>query len=170
MQPSAKPPGSRDAAAVLLGYLNFSSGAFDAAAWRAMNDLFADAEPASVDGAVAESTTAAERVADALGRRLGELETTEAAFRDATQARWAVEATFRDVLPAYRRFHADLLENQPPGAIERPFFVMAAIRGLLAEAAPDDDRPDAIARVIDRLNDYVGWRPFSSTASGRQPT
>ena len=106
MQPPAKPPGSRDAAAVLLGYLNFSSGAFDAAAWRAMNDLFADVEPAAIDGAVAESAAAPERVAEALVRRLGELETTEAAFRDATQARWAVEATFRDVLPAYRRFRS----------------------------------------------------------------
>ena len=167
MQPPAKPPGSRDAAAVLLGYLNFSSGAFDAAAWRAMNDLFADVEPAATDGAVAESAAAPERVAEALVRRLGELETTEAAFRDATQARWAVEATFRDVLPAYRRFHADLLEHQPPGAVERPFFVMAAIRALLAEASPDDDRPDAIARVIDRLNDYVGWRPLAVLENGR---
>jgi hypothetical protein len=47
MQPPAKPPGSRDAAAVLLGYLNFSSGAFDAAAWRARNELFAAGEPAA---------------------------------------------------------------------------------------------------------------------------
>ena len=167
MQPTAKPPGSRDAAAVLLGYLNFSSGAFDAAAWRAMNELFAAVEPVAADGAVAESATAFEQVAESLQRRLRELETSEAAFHDAGQARWAVEATFRDVLPSYRRFHADLLEHQPPGAVERPFFVMAAIRELLAESAADDDRSDTVARVIDRLNDYVGWRPLAVLENGR---
>ena len=109
MQPPEKPPGSRDAAAVLLGYLNFSSGAFDAAAWRAMNELFADVEPAAADGSVVESPAAATRVAEVLRRRIDELESTSQAFRDAAQARWAVEATFGDVLPAYRRFHADLL-------------------------------------------------------------
>jgi len=167
MQPPAKPPDSRDAAAVLLGYLNFSSGAFDAAAWRAMNELFADVEPAATDGSVVESPAAATRVAEVLRRRLDELESTSQAFRDAAQARWAVEATFGDVLPAYRRFHADLLEHQPPGAVERPFFVMAAIRSLLAEASRDDERADAVARVIDRLNDYVGWRPLAVLENGR---
>ncbi|MBU6308510.1 MAG: hypothetical protein KJS77_02055 [Planctomycetes bacterium] len=167
MQPSAKPPGSRDAAAVLLGYLNFSSGAFDAAAWRAMNELFATAEPMAADGSVAESPTATDQVAEALRSRLSELAATEPAFRDTTQARWAIDATFGGILPAYRRFHADLLEHQPPGAVERPFFVMAAIRGLLAEATPDDDQQGAVTRVIDRLNDYVGWRPLAVLENGR---
>ena len=167
MQPPAKPPGSRDAAAVLLGYLNFSSGAFDAAAWRAMNELFAAAEPAAADGSVAESPSAVDEVVEALRSRLAQLETTEAAFRDTAQARWAIDATFGDILPAYRRFHADLLEHQPPGAVERPFLVMAAIRGLLAEAAPDDDQAGTVTRVIDRLNDYVGWRPLAVLENGR---
>ena len=166
MQPPAKPSGSRDAAAVLLGYLNFSSGAFDAAAWRALNELYAEAEPASADGAVAESAATTGRISDTLRRRLAELESREQAFRDSSQARWAIEATFTDVLPAYRRFHADLLEHQPPGAVERPFFVMAALRTVLAEAAPDDDQASVVGRVIDRLNDYVGWRPLAVLENG----
>ena len=36
-----------DPAAVVLGYLNFSSGAFDPAVWRALNELFAAVEPAA---------------------------------------------------------------------------------------------------------------------------
>ena len=166
MPPPAKPPGSRDAAAVVLGYLNFSSGAFDAAAWRGMNDLYAAAEPADDTGAVRESADTPGIVAAALVARLAELETSEPAFRDATQARWAINATFTDLLPAYRRFHADLLEHQPPGAIERPFFVMAAIRALLAEGGPDDERTTVVARALDRLDDYVGWRPLTVLENG----
>ena len=36
-----------DPAAVVLGYLNFSSGAFDPAVWRALNEICAAVEPAA---------------------------------------------------------------------------------------------------------------------------
>ena len=59
MPHAAKSPGSKDAAAALLGYLNFSSGAFDPAAWRGINDLYAAIEPAAADGTVTEVADAA---------------------------------------------------------------------------------------------------------------
>ncbi|MCE9629191.1 MAG: hypothetical protein K8S94_00530 [Planctomycetia bacterium] len=164
---AVKTPGSRDAAAIVLGYLNFSSGAFDAAAWRGINDLYAGIEPASPDGSVAEGADTATEVATALRARLQGLEATEPAFRDAVQARWAIDGVFDGLLPAYRRYHADLLEHQPPGALERPFFIMAAMRGLLAEGGPEDDRDAVVARAIDRLDDYVGWRPLAVLENGR---
>ena len=167
MQSAAKSSGSKDPAAVVLGYLNFSSGAFDPAAWRAMNELYAGIEPAATDGVVGESPDAVADVAMLLRERLRELEATEPAFRDAAQARWALETGFGRVLPSYREFHADLLEHQPPGAIERPFFVMAAIRSLLASGTPDDDPEAVVRRAIDRLNDYVGWRPVAVLENGR---
>ncbi len=167
MPHAVKPPGSKDAAAIVLGYLNFSSGTFDAAVWRGINDLYAEIEPAVPNSSVTEGADTAALVAAALRARLLGLETTEPAFRDAVQARWAIDAVFEGLLPAYRRYHADLLEHQPPGAIERPFFLMAAMRCLLTEGGPEDDREAVVARAIDRLNDYVGWRPLAVLENGR---
>ncbi|MFM9058378.1 MAG: hypothetical protein ACKOSQ_04535 [Planctomycetaceae bacterium] len=160
--------GGRDAAAVVLGYLNFSSGAFDPAAWRALDSLFAELEPVTADG-VAERPDTAAAVAASLGRRLDALAAGSAAFRDATQARAALRLVFDRGLPAYRRFHADLLEHQPPGGIERPWFVMAAAQAVLAEIAAGDGLEDEplVARAIDRLDDYVGWRPVAVLENGR---
>ena len=46
MQQQPQSPRPAESAALVLGYLNFSSGAFDPVAWRAMNDLYAAIEPA----------------------------------------------------------------------------------------------------------------------------
>ena len=162
-----KSPAPRDAAAIVLGYANFSSGSFDPAVWRALSQLYADHEPSDDLGVVTERPDTASQVAAMLRERLDQLAATEPAFTDCGQASWALATTFDLLLPAYRRHHADLLEHQPPGAIERPFFVMAAIQGLLAEAAPDDDPHTAVSRTIDRIDDYVGWRPLAVLENGR---
>jgi hypothetical protein len=170
MRQPSKPSRPADAAALVLGYLNFSSGSFDPAVWRAMSDLFRSVDPRETDepGAVA-------RVAATLRERLAVLEATEPAFRDSTQARAVVEFVFERLLPAYRGYHADLLEHQPSGAIERPFFVMAAAQAALASGGPWDE-PDQITgqtadktveQAITRLNDYVGWRPVAVLENGR---
>ncbi len=162
---------STDPASLVLGYLNFSSGSFDPAAWRALNDLFAAVEtlPGDEGAAVAEQPEAAATVAGLLRRRLGDLEAAEPAFRQAAQARAAIDLVFDQLPTAYREFHADLLEHQPTGAIERPFFLMAAAQAVLAEmASGDDEAPELIiARAIGRLNDYVGWRPVAVLENGR---
>jgi len=166
--PAPQPSGARDPAAVVLGYFSFSSGGFDPAVWRAMNALFAAAEPATAHGPTELPDTAA-RVESLLARRLADLAASEAAFRDPTQARLVIELVFERLLPGYRGFHADLLEHQPPGGIERPFFVMAAAQAVLAAAATGDDAdPQAIVTAaIERLNDYAGWRPVAVLENGR---
>jgi hypothetical protein len=163
-----------DPAALVLGYLNFSSGSFDPAAWRAINDLFAAVETASgEDGAAFEERPdTASAVAAMLRKRLGELEASEPAFRQASQARAAIEVVFDRLPLAYRRYHADLLAHQPPGGLERPFFLMAAGQAVLAEAASGeepglDDSDRLVERVITRLNDYAGWRPVAVLENGR---
>jgi len=159
-------PATSDPAAVVLGYFNFSAGAFDAAAWRAASTLFAQVEPAGAH--VEERPDAAPLVAAILGRRLDELQRDTVAFRDARQARELLGLVFDGVLPAYREFHADLLAHQPPGGIERPFFVMAAAQAVLAAGGPDPGHEaEVVARAIDRLNDYVGWRPVAILENGR---
>jgi antitoxin (DNA-binding transcriptional repressor) of toxin-antitoxin stability system len=158
-----------DPAAVVAGYLNFSSGAFDPTVWQAMSDLYGSLEPAGPDGFEERPDTAG-RVAAAIGDRLAELEATQPAFRDAKQARRMLKATFDELLPAYRRYHADLLEHQIPGALERPYFVMAAASALLTEIATGDSPEvdeSVVAKAIERLNDYVGWRPVAVLENGR---
>ena len=102
---------STDPASLVLGYLNFSSGSFDPAAWRALNDLYAAVEtlPGEEGAAVAEHPEAASTVAGVLRRRLGDLEAAEPAFRQAAQARVAIDLVFDRLPVAYREFHADLL-------------------------------------------------------------
>jgi hypothetical protein len=167
MPMDVKPARSPDPAALVLGYLNFSSGAFDPSAWRACSELYAGLEPADAVGMVVESPDSAARLAVKLTARLGELEPAEPAFRDATQARWVLDAVFNHVLPGYHRFHADLLEHQPPGGLERPYFVMAAAQAVLATSTSGDDFEEAAGRAIERLNDYVGWRPVAVLENGR---
>ena len=170
MREISKPAQSTDGAARVLGYLNFSSGAFDPVAWRALSDLFASVEPA-IAGVIVERTDTAVRVAAILRERLAILEANEPAFRDARQARAVLEILFDRLLPAYRAYHCDLLEHQPPGGIERPFFVMAAAQAVLATGGPfeiDAAETDAIvAQSIASVNDYVGWRPVAVLENGR---
>ena len=157
-----------DPASLVLGYVNFSSGAFDPAVWRAMNDLFAAVEPADgADGPVTERPDAAARVAAVLVERLAGLAATEPAFRDTTQARAVLDIVFARLLPAYRHFHGDLLEHQPPGTLERPFFLMAATQAVLAADAEADDPEGIVREAIGRLNDYVGWRPVAVLENDR---
>jgi hypothetical protein len=167
MPQEANSPATRDPAAVVLGYLNFSAGSFDPAAWRAMSELYAAIEPAAPDGTVQELADTAARVASRLAERLQSLEAAEAAFRDSAQARAMLAIVFDHLLSAYRRYHADLLEHQPPGALERPFFLMAATRAVLAEGPPWDDHEAVATRAIARLNEYVGWRPVAVLENGR---
>jgi hypothetical protein len=166
-----EPPGLQDSAAVVVGYLNFSSGAFDPAAWQAMNELYAALESVGGDGLPIEGPDTASRVAAEVAGRLAWLEANQPAFRDARQARRLLGLLFEQLLPAYREFHVDLLEHQPPGGIERPFLVMAAARelltGLAASDAPVDDDQRLVAGAIDRLNDYVGWRPVAVLENGQ---
>ena len=172
--PQADPKRSRpsDPAAVVLGYLNFSSGAFDPAVWRAMNALFATVEPAAGEdgiaaGAIVERPDAAVAVAALLTERLETLAATEPAFRDVAQARGVLNLLFTRLLPAYRDFHGDLLEHQPAGGLERPFFLMAAAKAILASDPMGDDPERVVQEAIGRLNDYVGWRPVAVLENGQ---
>ena len=172
--PQADPKRSRpsDPAAVVLGYLNFSSGAFDPAVWRAMNALFATVEPAAAEdgtaaGPIVERPDAAVAVAALLTERLETLAAIEPAFRDVAQARGVLTLLFNRLLPAYRDFHGDLLEHQPAGGLERPFFLMAAAKAILASDPMADDPERVVREAIGRLNDYVGWRPVAVLENGQ---
>jgi ketosteroid isomerase-like protein len=162
-----------DVAARVLGYLNFSSGAFDPAVWGGMNELYATVEGgAGAGGGTGEAPDAWRQVVGYLARRLDELERHAPAFRDASQARGVLRLLGDGVLPGYRQFHADLLEHQPPGGLERPYFIMSAAQVILRGGGPwpEAGTPEwtpAVDAAIDQLNDYVGWRPVAVLENGR---
>ena len=157
-----------DPLAALLGYLNFSAGAADAAAWQAASGLFAGFEPPGADGTVVEQADTASRVVKLLRQELARLTENDPAFRDNRQATAVIDLVFEQLLPAYRQFHGDLLEHQPPGALERPFFIMAAAQAVLATGGPwDDAGPQLVDQAITRLNDYLGWRPVAVLENGQ---
>ena len=87
-----------DPAARVLGYLNFSSGAFDPMVWRAVSDLYAAVEPED------EKAASASCVAENLLNRLTKLESSEPAFRDSSQARAVISILFTHFLPFAIRF------------------------------------------------------------------
>jgi hypothetical protein len=152
------PPAAPDRAAAsrLLGYLNFSDGRPDPRFQRQLDDA------ASALTEPADQPTW-RRLARWLTASLEELHAAgSAAFTDVAQARAALRLTFDAVLPAYRRHHADLLAHLGDEELFPPFFVARAFEAVLAEkpAAVSDDERFA-ARVVRRLNDFVGYRPVA---------
>ena len=148
--------------ALFLGYLNFSAGAFDASAWKSLNDLYLQFEPSTTNGEIVEQVDTVNKVAEALRVALDQLHQTNAAFRDVSQAEGVLRIVFDNVLPAYRAFHSDLLEHQATGAIERPFFLMAVFQAVLEIGGPWAGQDDVLVKkTLRTINDYMGWRPVA---------
>ncbi|MCD4726735.1 MAG: hypothetical protein K8R46_03675, partial [Pirellulales bacterium] len=85
----------------ILGYLNFSSGASDPRFLGNLNELFAAVEE-----------PAWQAVGKALRAELQAVRGTSDAFRHVEQAEAVLGLVFDEALPAYRRFHRDLLFHQ----------------------------------------------------------
>ena len=148
--------------ALLLGYLNFSAGAFDVSAWKSINSLYAEFEPITANGEIVERSDTVDNVADALREALKRLHQTDPAFRDVGQAEGVLRIVFDNVLPAYRAFHSDLLEHQAIGAMERPFFLMAVFQAVLETGGPWEGQDNVLVeKTLRKINDYMGWRPVA---------
>ena len=89
---------------LVLGYLNFSSGAPDASFLANLNRLFR----AAADHHAPE-TPRYSWIGQQLSGRLAELKQSSSAFADAIQAETVLRLLFQEFPPAYREFHRDLL-------------------------------------------------------------
>ncbi len=137
----------------LLGWLNFSDGRPDARWQKQVNDAFAFfAEQGEPKPWLA--------LLNALTAGLQELHASTPAFRDVRQAETAL-ALVAKVLTAYREHHADLLAHLGDRDLFAPLFVVRVTEAVLAHgtAAGIDER--AVAGVLSRLNDFVGYRPIA---------
>ncbi|HTQ40428.1 MAG TPA: hypothetical protein VMJ32_15490 [Pirellulales bacterium] len=138
----------------IVGYLNFSSGASDPAFLRRLDELWqviqnAGTPPGKVC-AVAQHL---------LAHKLKELAAGSPAFRNAEQGRQALRLIFDEVLPAYRRHHRDLLFHQSDVELWQPFFIGRVAEVVLAAGAPWNETETIVEQSLNRLNDFIGYRP-----------
>jgi len=140
----------------VLGYLNFSSGAPDVQFLANLNRLF------ECSAAQPEEPAPWLAVGRLLTTRLAEKRDQTAAFRDADQAATVLKLVFDEALPAYRRFHRDLLFHRTDESLFRPFFVGRVCEAVLRQGPPWDERDRIITSAIKQLNDYVGHRPIAA--------
>lgn len=142
------------AAREILGYLNFSGGRSDPAFQRLVNDLI--------------SRVSWSKLPEALGKALDLLSAEVPAFADSTQARMVVDLAFQHVLPAYRAFHRDLLFHLKDEDFEQPYLLVRAWEAILEQGAPWDEPERIVAGSLDRLNDFVGYRPVAVLENDRR--
>jgi hypothetical protein len=138
----------------LLGYLNFSDGRPDP---RFQQQLHAAYQ------LVAASADPLAALSDLMRQELARLKVEKtSAFANTSQAEFAVRATFEIVPPAYLAFHADVLGHHPPSTLITAFFlarIAEAVLQQLQRSGLEADPTRFAADVIQRLNDYVGYRP-----------
>ncbi|MCG8652709.1 MAG: hypothetical protein MI861_22915, partial [Pirellulales bacterium] len=159
MSNSLPPSSLTDVLQRLAGYLNFSSGSSDVAIMAAWNTVF----DAASQGDPLSGPPAWLVVKDWLGETLDRLNSQSAAFRDVSQASQVITLLWSELLPAYLDFHRDLLFHQEPEVIFNGFFLGRAADALLKVVVDEQPagRGEAVQAAIDRLDDFVGYRPVA---------
>lgn len=145
----------RKIAEQVLGYLNFSSGAFDARFLSNLNHVFQVVSPET------SGQPLWQKAWDLLERTLQQLTAESTTFKDATQAATVLELVGKQVVPGYLKFHRDLLFHQQEATLCNAFCLARACEVVLQQG-PSWDDPDRVRDVcIERLNDYIGHRPVA---------
>lgn len=144
----------------VVGYLNFSSGASDPSFLRHLNKLFR-----SIETKTSREDSLGELIQQ-LSATLERLHSAGGAFGDVAQAQAVVELLGHHFLPAYQKFHRDLLFHQTPANLWRPFFIGRAFEAILSQGAPWDEHERITQAAISQINDYVGYRPVAMLDSG----
>ncbi|CAN5298794.1 hypothetical protein BH11PLA2_BH11PLA2_30090 [soil metagenome] len=149
--------GRRHDVGKLLGYLNFSDGRPDPRFRRGLADAF---------GTLLEHHDATPWLT--LGRwflaSCDDLATGgSAAFKDTTQARAIIAATFEQLPQVYREHHVDLLAHQTDEFLFTPFFLARCCEAALAARSADSSLSDdeLATQAMGMLNDFVGYRPIA---------
>jgi len=169
----------------IVGYLNFSSGKRDPKFLRSINEVFSWLEapgPEKKAGAKRQSKRPAKGASlpsiplEPIWRRLGRclqeslprLSEGKEAFGDVRQAEAVIHLVFEEVLPAYRRWHEDLLFHQTEETLFQPFFIGRVCEAVLAEGPPWEQGERIVGGALKRLNDFIGYRPVAVLRTGQQ--
>lgn len=162
MEFTALDQSAHDALAGILGYLNYSSGTPDAAFQKHLNDIFGRVEATTPD------EPSWRKVHVLLQRELEVRRGQGAAFQAVDQAETMLGLIFDRVLPAYRKFHCDLLAHQSAHYLFRPLFIARVAEEILKVGGPWNETDRVVGGTIARLNDYVGYRPVAVLENERR--
>jgi hypothetical protein len=146
----------------ILGYLNFSSGKPDAQFARQLDNKiaeFSDAGTTDLPGALKEL----------LARTLADKRAEGGIYRDAHQAQRVLELIFSHALPAYRRYHADLLAHRSDPELFTGFFLVRIAEAVLAQGPPWGEQDRIIQGAMETLNDFTGHRPAAIVEARPRP-
>ena len=155
---TSSPFDPNDAYTKVLGYLNFSNGKSDVDFLGQLNRL---ASHCGIE-------TSWEPLRDSLDKQLAQLAGESPAFSDAAQASAALQITFDSLLPAYQEFHSDLLFHLQPSDFVNPLFLGRCFEAVLEQGGPWDEVERVVKGALDRLNDYLGYRPVPVLENGRK--
>ncbi|QDT65388.1 hypothetical protein [Calycomorphotria hydatis] len=152
-----------DAARTVLGYLNYSSGTAERSVYVAMNRLFQEWSPSRWSN-----------VDKHLRAELVKLSATSDAFRNHEQANRVLTATFDQLLPAYHRYHRDLLFHVSEKTEVSPFYLVRFLEAVVTQLGTAGENETgksptiSTEACIDSLNDFVGYRPCAVLENDRQ--
>ncbi len=146
----------------VLGYLNFSSGKSDPKSLAALNRLYGLA----LAGTPGQYSPYAGlppwlTIQQWLQDRLGKLRDEKEIFRESDQASQVLQIVWLYLLPDYLDYHSDLLFHQEPEGLFNGLFLGRAIECVLQQGASWNEIDRIVAKAIDQLNDYVGFRPVA---------
>ncbi|MBI2826485.1 MAG: hypothetical protein HYX69_17555 [Planctomycetia bacterium] len=139
----------------LLGYLNLSSGGADPQFARQLNAAFGALERQP------DPTPAWQRLGSQLSKTLASMTGASGAFASTEQAAAVIRLVFDRLLPAYRRFHRDLLAHQSDEDLFRPFFLAKACQAVIRQEPPWEEDERIVDGAIRALNDFIGHRPVA---------
>ena len=96
-----------------------------------------------------------------LSTQLKALKGTSGAFQEITQAENVIRLALQECLPRYRAHHRDLLFHICEREFLQPYFLSVLFESLLEQGGPWSETDRIVTGTIDRLNDFVGFRPVA---------
>ncbi|MFM7161838.1 MAG: hypothetical protein ACKO3P_15910, partial [Planctomycetaceae bacterium] len=142
----------------ILGYLNFSGGSPDSRFQANLNRFARLLLP----------DQGRSPFCDLFLKELDQKRDSAGAFTDTAQARAVLGLVFEQVLPAYRRHHADLLAHVPEAWFYSPLFVARVCEATLFQGGPWDAGGRIVEGALAQLNDYIGHRPVAVLENRRR--
>ena len=148
-----------DAVDPILGYLNFSSGAFDPKLYLGLNRIWSRLDEPTEDGA-----SRVTRLHRGLQLRLEQLVDDQPQFADCRQARRTLGLVFERLVPGFLEYHRDLVFHHTVDTLFNSFLIGRLIQAAL-QALDETADEILVPRILQRFNDYVGYRPVASLES-----
>lgn len=141
----------------VLGYLNFSSGAFDPNFFASIDRL-----TIQIGNDTNHSDPLVVRMQQALQETLHTLSGSNGTFRDCRQAERVIQLVFAKFILAYRQFHRDLLSHQSDANLFNSFFIGRVAQTILKHHDWESTDDVIVERAIRQLNNYIGYRPVAA--------